>query len=49
MSIKVLFWYSHLEFYPAFLGDVSDEIDKRFLQDSATMEIHTIIGVNPGV
>lgn len=38
MSLKLHFLHSHLEFFPANLGDVSDEHGERFHQDIRTME-----------
>ena len=38
MSIKMHFLNSHLEQFPANLGDVSDEQGERFHQDIKTME-----------
>ena len=38
MSIKVHFLHSHLDEFPANLGDVSDEQGERFHQDIQTME-----------
>jgi len=37
MSLKIHFLDSHLDFFPAKLGDVSDEQGERFHQDIATM------------
>ena len=38
MSLKIHFLHSHLDFFPANLGAVSDEHGERFHQDIATME-----------
>ncbi|XP_076659865.1 uncharacterized protein LOC143363151 [Halictus rubicundus] len=38
MSLKMHFLHSHLDFFPANLGDVSDEHGERFHQDISTME-----------
>ena len=38
MSIKIHFLFSHLEHFPANLGDVSDEQGERFHQDIKIME-----------
>ena len=38
MSLKIHFLHSNLDFFPANLGDVSDEYSERFHQDIATME-----------
>ena len=38
LSIKVHFLHSHLDEFPANLGDVSDEQGERFHQDIQTME-----------
>ena len=38
MSIKVHFLFSHLEQFPANLGDVSDEQGERFHQDIKVVE-----------
>jgi hypothetical protein len=38
MSLKVQFLYSHLDFFPEYLGAVSDEHRERFHQDISTME-----------
>jgi hypothetical protein len=38
MSLKVHFLDSHLEFFPANLGTVSDEHGERFHQDISNME-----------
>ena len=38
MSLKMHFLHSHLEFFPANLGDVSDEHGERFHQEISCME-----------
>lgn len=38
MSLKIHFLHSHLDFFPANLGAVSDEQGERFHQDISTME-----------
>lgn len=38
MTLKLHFLYSHLDFFPPNLGDVSDEQGERFHQDIADME-----------
>jgi hypothetical protein len=38
MSLKIHFLDSHLDFFPANLGDVSDEHGERFHQDITTFE-----------
>jgi len=38
MSLKIHFLHSHLDFFPANLGDVSDEHGERFHQEISTME-----------
>jgi hypothetical protein len=38
MSLKMHFLHSHLDFFPANLGDVSDEQGERFHQDISTVE-----------
>ena len=38
MSLKLHFIHSHLNFFPANLGDVSDEMGERFHQDISGME-----------
>ena len=39
MSLKIHFLHSHLDFFPANLGAVSDEQDERFHQDIQAMEV----------
>ena len=38
MSIKLHFLYNHLDYFPANLGDLSEEQGERFHQDLRTME-----------
>jgi len=38
MSLKIHFLHSHLDFFPANLGAVSDKQGERFHQDISTME-----------
>lgn len=38
MSLKIHFLHSHLDFFPANLGDVSDEHGERFHQDISCLE-----------
>ena len=38
MSIKVHFLHSHLDRFPENFGDVSDEQDGRFQEDTKVME-----------
>jgi len=38
MSLKIHFMVSHLDFFPANLGEVSDEHGERFHQDIMVME-----------
>ena len=38
MSLKVHFLHAHLDFFPSYLGDVSDEHGERFHQEIAEME-----------
>ena len=38
MSLKIHFLHSHMYFFPANLGAVSDEQDERFHQDISAME-----------
>ena len=38
MSIKVYFLHSHLDYFPANLGDISEEQGERFHQDIKEME-----------
>jgi len=38
MSLKAHFLYSHLDFFPEYLGAVSDEHRQRFHQEISTME-----------
>ena len=41
MSIKLHYLFSHLDYFPENLGDVSEEQGKRFHQDIRTMEKDT--------
>ena len=38
ISLKIHFLHSHMDFFPANLGAVSDEQGERFHQDISTME-----------
>ena len=38
MSLKIHFLHSHLDFFPANLGAISDEQGERFHQDIQAME-----------
>jgi len=38
MSLKIHFLESHLDFFPANLGEVSDKHGEKFYQDIMTME-----------
>ena len=39
MSLKIHILHSHLDFLPKNFGAASDELDKRFHQDIAVMEL----------
>ena len=47
MSLKVHFLHSHLDFFPASPGAVSDEHGDRFHQDIAAMEKRYLGNWNP--
>ena len=49
MSIKVHFLHSHLDYFPANLGDVSEEQGERFHQDIKEMERRLVVVVVKGV
>lgn len=49
MSLKMHFLHSHLDFFPANLGSVSDEHGERFHQDIAVMEVRYQGHFNPNM
>ena len=49
MSLKIHFLHSHLNFFPAILGAVSDEHGERFHQDITKMESNYQGKWNPGM